>query len=58
MTKQERESVSRTESLIQTEIIGLNMLAKKHSKESELASYVLGMTDKMMKDLEKRRIKK
>lgn len=41
------------EIMIQTELLSLNMLVRKHSKDSELASYLLGMTEKMIKDLEK-----
>lgn len=40
------------ETMIKTELQALNMLAKKHSKESALAGYVLGMTNKMIKDIE------
>ena len=39
------------ETMIKTELQALNMLAKKHSNESELASYVFVMTGKMMNDI-------
>ena len=36
---------------IETEIQSLNMLARKHSKESEIASYVLGITTQMLNEV-------
>lgn len=38
---------------MRTEIIALKLLARTHSRESEIASYIFGMTDKMIKDIEK-----
>lgn len=40
---------------IETEIQSLNMLARKYSKESEIASYVYGMTEKMIKDIDRQK---
>lgn len=37
---------------ITTDLHSLQMLSKKHSKESQVASYVYGMTKAMFKDLE------
>ena len=37
---------------ITTDLHSLQMLSKKYSKESQVASYVYGMTKAMFKDLE------
>lgn len=38
---------------IMTELYSLRMLTKKYSKESELASYVYGSLNLLMKEIEK-----
>ena len=38
---------------ITTDLHSLQMLSRKHSKESQVASYVYGMTKAMLKDIEK-----